>query len=257
MEFSIALVSVFFTGLLGAGHCLGMCGGIVGALSLAGGEHRGLRLALYNLGRLCSYSLLGAVAGALGYAFEKIAGPWLRVVAGVLLILMGLYLADWWRALVWLERAGSRLWRHIAPLGNRLLPLESHWQALPLGMVWGFLPCGLVYTALAFAASQGSSASGTAVMLAFGLGTLPALIVSGVLAGQLKQWLARRALRQMMGLLLILFGLWTLSMSLQHAGHEHHHSNAAPANSSGPSGEMSRDHHAPSSGGHHHDHDNT
>lgn len=223
LEFSIALFSVFVAGLLGAGHCLGMCGGIVGALSLAAGDRRWLRLALYNLGRITSYSVLGAVAGGLGFAFEKIAGPWLRALAGVLLILMGLYLADWWRALVWLERGGASLWRYIAPLGKSLLPLNSHWQALPLGMLWGFLPCGLVYTALAFAASQGSVPAGAAVMAAFGLGTLPALLVSGALATQMKQWLARRALRQTMGMLLVLFGVWTLWFSLQHAGHSAGH----------------------------------
>ncbi|UTA47227.1 sulfite exporter TauE/SafE family protein [Simiduia sp. 21SJ11W-1] len=230
MEFSLALASMFAAGLLGAGHCLGMCGGIVGALSLAGGEQRWLRLALYNIGRISSYSLLGAVVGALGYAFEQIAGPWLRIVAGSLLILMGCYLADWWRALVVLERAGAKVWRILAPLGQRLLPLQSHWQALPLGMVWGFLPCGLVYTALAFAASQGTVATGAAAMAAFGLGTMPALLVSGAFAVQLKQWLAKRALRQTLALLLIAFGVWTIFMSLQHAGHGHHHQQSeAPA----------------------------
>jgi uncharacterized protein len=228
----MALFSVFAAGLLGAGHCLGMCGGIVGALSLAGGQRRWLRLALYNLGRIASYSLLGAVAGGLGYAFQQIAGPWLRIVAGLLLLLMGFYLADWWRALVWLERAGSSLWRYIAPWGNKLLPLNHHWQALPLGMVWGFLPCGLVYTALAFAASQGSVTTGALVMATFGLGTLPALIASGALAAQMKHWLARRALRQCMGLLLIAFGVWTLWFAVQHGGHggQHGaHTEAAPA----------------------------
>ncbi|MBB3169347.1 sulfite exporter TauE/SafE family protein [Simiduia aestuariiviva] len=238
LEFSLALFSVFVAGLLGAGHCLGMCGGIVGALSLAGGDQRWLRLALYNVGRIASYSLLGAVAGGLGFAFEQIVGPWLRVVAGVLLVLMGLYLADWWRALVWLERAGATWWRYLAPLGNRLLPLNHHWQALPLGMVWGFLPCGLVYTALAFAASQGSAPAGAAIMAAFGMGTLPALLVSGALATQMKQWLARRALRQFMGVLLIGFGVWTMWFALQHAGHGAH-----PERGANPPADAAHHHH--------------
>lgn len=221
MELSFALLSVFVTGLLGAGHCLGMCGGIVGALSMAAANsrERWLRLVLYNMGRIASYSLLGAVVGYLGFAFEQIVGPWLRIVSGLLLVSMGLYLANWWHGLVWLEKGGAYLWRLLKPLGGALLPLQSPWHALPLGALWGFLPCGLVYTALAFAAAQGQASTGALVMLAFGLGTLPAIVVSGALALQLQVWLRQQYLRRTMALLLIGFGVWTVAMALQHAGH--------------------------------------
>lgn len=221
MEIGFAALSVFVVGLMGAGHCLGMCGGIVGALSMAAANKtdRWQRLVFYNIGRLFSYSLLGALVGVFGFAFEQFFGPWLRFIAGLLLILMGLYLANWWRALVWLEKAGALLWRRIQPLGKKLLPLHSAWQAMPLGMLWGLLPCGLIYTALAFAASQGSAMSGAIVMLAFGFGTLPAIIVSGAFATQLQRLLARRALRTAMALLLIGFGCWTISIAALHAGH--------------------------------------
>ena len=229
MELGFAALSVFVAGLMGAGHCLGMCGGIVGALSMAAASsrERWQRLFLYNIGRLLSYSFLGAVVGVIGFAFEQIIGPWLRLVAGLLLILMGLYLANWWRALVWLEKGGAYLWRLLQPLGRNLLPLRSVWQALPLGMLWGFLPCGLVYTALAFAASQGDGISGALVMLAFGLGTLPAIIVSGALSVQLQHVLAKRSLRTVMALLLIVFGAWTFAVAFSHANHASPASTAA------------------------------
>lgn len=221
MDLGFAALSVFVVGLMGAGHCLGMCGGIVGALSMAAAnaQDRWWRLALYNIGRLLSYSLLGALVGIFGFVFEQLLGPWLRFFAGLLVILMGLYLANWWRALVWLEKGGAVLWRRLQPFSKKLLPLKSPWQALPLGMLWGLLPCGLIYTALAFAASQGSAISGAAVMLAFGLGTLPAIIVSGALATQMQKLLARRALRVSMALLLIGFGCWTIGVAAMHTGH--------------------------------------
>jgi len=230
MELGFAALSVFVVGLMGAGHCLGMCGGIVGALSMAAASsrERWQRLFLYNIGRLFSYSLLGAVVGVFGYVFAQFLGPWLRVLAGILLILMGLYLANWWRALVWLEKGGAYLWRFLQPLGRKLLPLNAAWQALPLGMLWGFLPCGLVYTALAFAASQGDGASGALVMFVFGLGTLPAIIASGALSVQLQRLLANSSLRRVMALLLIAFGVWTSLVAFSHANHGNP-SSASPA----------------------------
>lgn len=215
----MTLASVFVVGLLGGGHCLGMCGGIVGALALApGAGPRWQRLALYNGGRLAGYSLLGLVAGLAGSGFAGLWDSGLRLLAGALLVLMGLYLAGWWRALVWLERGGALLWRRIQPLGRRLLPLRSVWQALPLGFLWGFLPCGLVYTALAYAAAQGSAPLGGLTMLAFGLGTLPAVVLGGLLADQLRGWLARGRIPS--ALLLITFGAWTLYSALP-AAHQH------------------------------------
>lgn len=221
MELGFAMLSLFAAGLLGGGHCLGMCGGIVGALSLSAGSRsaRLTRMLCYNLGRVISYSLMGALVGWGGEAVFGTQLTWPRLMAGVLLVLMGLYLADLWRALTWLERAGAVLWRRLQPLGNRLLPLKHHWQALPLGLVWGFLPCGLVYTGLAFAAAQGNPLNGGLVMLAFGLGTLPAVLLGGWFASELQAIIRARGPRLTAGLLLIAFGLWTLWVALAPGHH--------------------------------------
>jgi len=147
------------------------------------------------------------------------AGPVLRILAGIILVLMGLYLADIWRALVVLEKAGSRLWRLIQPLGTRLLPVSSMAKAFGLGMVWGWLPCGLVYSALAYAAASANIVDGMLSMAAFGLGTAPAMVVGGVFSGSMKQFLQARLVRLVMALLMIGFGVWTLSSAMSHLQH--------------------------------------
>ncbi len=215
------LVSALILGLLGGGHCLGMCGGLMGALTLAiPAEQRGRRLRLllaYNLGRILSYALAGLLLGMAGWALgNSPLALGLRILAGLLLICMGLYLAGWWSGLTRIEGIGRLLWRHIQPQASRLLPVRSLPQALLLGALWGWLPCGLVYSTLLWAASQGNALDSALLMLAFGLGTWPVLLASGLLAERLNTLLRRRGVRIAGGLLVILFGLWTLPGPHQH-----------------------------------------
>lgn len=209
------LVSALVLGLLGGGHCIGMCGGLMGALTMAiPAEQRPRRLQLllaYNLGRIASYGLAGLLLGTAGWALAS--GPVatvLRALAGLLLIAMGLYLAGWWGGLTRIEGAGRLLWRHIEPLARRLLPVRDARRALLLGGLWGWLPCGLVYSTLLWAASQGDALDSALLMLAFGLGTLPVLLATGLAAERLTALLRRRGVRIAGGMLVILFGLWTL-----------------------------------------------
>jgi sulfite exporter TauE/SafE len=215
------LLGAFVVGLLGGVHCLGMCGGIVGALTF-GQPYRNaadpgfwlLQLA-YNLGRLLSYLLAGALAGGLGLLLAQ-AGPLeqtqklLNVVAGLFMIVLGLYLAGWWHGLARVERAGGLVWKRLEPLGRKLLPVRSPGRALLLGMVWGWLPCGLVYSVLIWALSAGSLVEGALLMGAFGLGTLPNLLLMGAAAGWLGGWLRKPLVRQLAGGLVILLGLMML-----------------------------------------------
>lgn len=209
---SVDLISAFVVGLLGGVHCVGMCGGIVGTLSLGLPEERNLPILLaYNLGRIGSYTVAGALMGALGFYFSGLlpvqtAQRVLLSFAGLFLILMGLYLAGWWNALSRLERAGGVLWRRIEPLGRGLLPVRSVRHGLLLGLLWGWLPCGLVYSALVWTVSAGSALEGAMLMLAFGLGTLPNLLLMGVAAAQLKRWVRRPAVRMAAGCLVMVFG---------------------------------------------------
>ncbi len=212
LEFS--LLAAFLVGLLGGGHCAGMCGGIVGAVSmtLPGDRPRMPFLLSYNFGRISSYALAGVIAGALGSSslflehvlpIEKI----LYALASLMLILLGLYLAGIWRVLTMLEMLGAKLWQRIQPLSRSLLPVRSVSQSFLLGTLWGWLPCGLVYSVLVAAVASASPLQGGLLMAAFGLGTLPALLAMGMAAVQLKQVLQNLWFRRASGLLIAGFGV--------------------------------------------------
>lgn len=213
-------LTLFIVGLLGGGHCVGMCGGIVGALSMGGtlpGASSSLRLNLaYNAGRLTSYALAGGLVGLLGSGGLLLVQDqwWVRVLlfalANLMLLAMGLYLLGIPRFLIPLERAGQRLWLQIQPLTQRWLPARTAWQAFPLGLLWGWLPCGLVYSGLTTALTMGSASSGALIMLAFGLGTLPNLLLAGLLAAQTRSFIRQIWVRRMAGGLIIGFGLYGL-----------------------------------------------
>ncbi len=228
-EFS--LLSVFLVGLLGSMHCVGMCGGIVGALTMSLPETMrrsrmdmlGYQLA-YNSGRIASYSVAGVLAGAFGQLLLPPHGPegygiYSKWITAVFMIALGIYLMGWTPVLAWLERAGGHIWKRIEPLGRRLLPVKSKWQALLLGLLWGWLPCGLVYSALAFSLASGDALQGAAIMLAFGLGTLPMLLLMGTAARSLGNLVRSNAVRRVAGILIILFGLYSL---LAPGAHQHH-----------------------------------
>ncbi|WP_372868025.1 sulfite exporter TauE/SafE family protein [Pseudomonas sp.] len=221
LELAPLLLSALILGLLGGGHCLGMCGGLMGALTLAiPAEQRAQRLQLllaYNAGRIFSYALAGLLLGMAGWALASSpAAMLLRVVAALLLIAMGLYLAGWWSGLTRIEALGRGLWRYIQPLTRRFMPVTSLPRALLLGGLWGWLPCGLVYSTLLWAASQGDAFDSAALMLAFGIGTLPVLLATGMAAERVTVLLRKQGVRMAGGLLVILFGLWTLPGPHQH-----------------------------------------
>ena len=230
LELAPLLVSAVILGLLGGGHCLGMCGGLMGALTLAiPAEQRSRRFRLllaYNLGRILSYACAGLLIGMAGWAVANSPAVMvLRVIAALLLIAMGLYLAGWWSGLTRIEALGRGLWRHIQPFASRLMPVSSLPRALLLGALWGWLPCGLVYSTLLWAASQGNALDSGLLMFAFGLGTWPVLLATGMAAERLTAILRKRNVRIAGGLLVIVFGLWTLPGPHQEwlMGHAMHH----------------------------------
>ncbi len=215
--------AVFLIGLLGGVHCVGMCGGIVSArtvqVRLPGQSSPArrewpLHLA-YNLGRIGSYTAAGAAMGAIGTVgmlFNEVLPVQLAlyVAANLMLVALGLYLTGFTRALSGVERLGQRLWARIQPLTRRFLPARSVAQAFPLGVLWGFLPCGLVYSVLATALVTGSAERGAALMLAFGLGTLPNLLLAGMLLTRLRDVVRNQAVRTGAGLVVLAFGVFGL-----------------------------------------------
>ena len=219
MAIIITLLSAaVVTGLFGSVHCIGMCGGIVGILTLGLSQQVKQSyfkilpyLLVYNLGRISSYMLAGGLVGWFSSQFQL----WLPIsvhvwISSLFMIALGLYISGWWSGLVKLEKLGRYLWQRIAPLGQHFLPVNNLFQALGLGIVWGWLPCGLVFTALALSLAAGSALVGGLVMLAFGLGTLPMLLAMGSATQWLTEFTHQPFVRIMMGSLIILLGIGTL-----------------------------------------------
>jgi uncharacterized protein len=233
MPTELTLVSAFLVGLLGSTHCLGMCGGIVGALTV--GVRADIRssparlfpyLAAYNLGRIMSYALAGALVGFLSAQIYQITPPAearlaAKIITGGFMIALGLYLAGWWPGLAALERLGGKLWVRVEPFGRRFLPVDHPLKALAAGLVWGWLPCGLVYAALAWSMTTGSAAQGAMLMFFFGLGTLPMLLAIGTATGIFRQIVLQPWVRRGAGVLILLFGVYTLVAPGGHTNHDH------------------------------------
>ncbi len=239
MNGELTLLAALAAGLVGSTHCLGMCGGIAGALGASArsisdsGRGAFLYTVLFNLGRISSYALIGAIAGTLGSGIISAADlPVLSAAArgltGLLIVLIGLQIAFGWSLLRFIEESGARFWTRLAPLARRILPVRTPVQAIMLGMLWGWLPCGLVYSILLMALLAADPARSALLMAVFGLGTLPAMTLTGLAGTRLKLSMSRRPVRLMAGLILVVLGLWTGLGPLQHvAGGEHHHHHAS------------------------------
>ena len=213
------LAAAFGIGLAGAGHCLGMCGGISSALGLGGVSSPATTFA-YHGGRVASYTMLGAVLGAAAGSIN--IAPWtigLRYLAGFLMISMGLSIGNWWNGISVLERAGAVVWQPVQRLSKSFIPVRHPGQALALGACWGLMPCGLIYSALAFAATAQDSGESALRMLAFGVGTLPAMVTVTLGARSISSLLRATSFRRLLAILLIIAGAWSLWITWSHSAH--------------------------------------
>lgn len=238
----LGLWPAFVAGVAASGHCASMCGGIAGALSLRDPQATaGARLATgiaYNVARVGSYALAGAIIGVLGHlvlhAFDiDVLAVVFRVFAGAIMIAVAGRLLFGWRLLDPLEAAGSALWRRVLPWTGRRGRAGGIGGAVGLGLAWGWLPCGMTYSMLMMAGMTGGAAEGAALMAAFGAGTLPAMITATVAFERVARAFSRHAtMRNVAGVLLLVFGLWTagdaIYMSAGAGGAHHHH--ALPMN---------------------------
>jgi uncharacterized protein len=241
----LSLGAAFIAGLAGSGHCVAMCGGIAGALAMRGtagkaAEALAPRLSLafvYNVARITSYALAGGLAGLLGQTLLRAVdvaplSMALRVLAGLVMVAAAGRLLFGWRLLDPLEAAGSSLWRRILPWASpRGANRGGPGGAVALGLAWGWLPCGLTYSMLLLAATTANATTGALVMVAFGVGTLPAMVGATVAFDRAARALARRAtLRTVAGGLLLSFGAWTAGNAAYHAlAHSRHGAAATQA----------------------------
>ena len=233
----LGLGAAFIAGLAASGHCLAMCGGITGALAMrnaqSGATSRVANVATYNLARITSYAIAGAIAGLLGAVLldavnVRPLSVTFRVLAGLIMLAAGGRLLFGWRFLDPIESAGSGLWRRIAPWAARSSRAGGLSGSLGLGLAWGWLPCGMTYSMLLLAATTANVATGALTMVAFGAGTLPSMVTAGLAFDRFARALSSRAsMRRIAGVLLVAFGLWTVGQSLYALGAAGHASHSA------------------------------
>ena len=219
MEFDIAFntsyLVAFIMGVFSSVHCIGMCGSVIGTLTLSlAPEIRNNKRRLfffvlnYNIGRISSYTLAGAIVGLLGTLFNLPITHGeghraLQLFSAAIMISAGLYIAGWFPHFAYIEKLGAKFWQLIEPCGRQLIPVKTRLHALLFGMIWGWLPCGLVYGALTLSATTGDVLRSALTMLAFGLGTLPAVMGVGIMTGILTKLSRMRHFKQIVGILLI------------------------------------------------------
>ena len=231
MSDPVTLTSAFLLGFFSTLHCIGMCGGIIGALSLS------LPVAIrnskpklfvyvmsYNAGRLISYSVAGLIAGAVGTSVLQSTGfdqghAILRIIGITMMVAIGLYLTGWAPQLASIEKMGIPVWKRLEPIGRKLVPIASIPKALAYGLIWGWLPCGLVYFVLIWALTAGGAIHGGLTMLAFGIGTLPTLITAGFMTSWITRFAHSTRARQIVGLLIIIMAIGSFFIPMEH----HHH----------------------------------
>ena len=221
------LTTAFMTGLLGSGHCFGMCGGIAAGLGALSRRRAIVPALQFNLARLGSYMVLGLIAAAIlgGLGELKQAGRYFRMITAALIFLIGLRFLFDFRGADVIERGGAGLWKKLQPLALKAGQRQDGIGRLSLGLLWGLIPCGLVYTVLMTAASTADPVSGAATMLAFGLGTLPAMLGLTAAAPVLATFLADKTVRRVIGFALVVLALWTVLMIWgipAESGHSHH-----------------------------------
>ena len=234
-----ALFTAFFVGLLGSGHCFGMCGGIaagLGTLSVTDEgqsaiKSRATSAFLFNIGRIISYACLGLLSAwllaKLGHSLN--VPKWsmiLRFLTALMIFLIGLQFLFNWQTLAVIERGGAKVWKLILPIAVRASSLPGGSGRLLLGLCWGLLPCGLVYSVLLTASAAGSALSGATVMLAFGLGTLPSMLGMSLAAPALAALLSDKWTRKLMGAALIFLAVLSVSLMVvkmqgKHDMHQH------------------------------------
>jgi len=221
MNIDLNILTAFLIGLAGAGHCFGMCGGIISALSF--NTNTGIKTPkfaiqmLYHLGRITTYTLMATLLTFFFQAFSEyyqVLSYFLRYLAGIILILMGLYLINASSLILYIEKLGSYVWKYLSPKAKSVLPIRRMSHAFVAGFIWGWLPCGLVYSSLLWvSASSSSILQSSYLMLAFGIGTLPAMLATGLFTLNLKSLWNKMHLNFFSGCFMVLYGAWTLPLS--------------------------------------------
>ncbi len=233
MNFEPILLSALTAGLLGSLHCAGMCGGIATALGMglketSASEKPTLAALFFQFGRISSYVVAGLIAGYFGDVLTHSSAMkgitiYLRLFSAIFMIGLGLYLAGWLPIFSIIEKAGIPVWKKISPLSRYFLPVKHIPQAYALGFLWGWIPCGLTYSILLWSVTAGGAIQGASLMLAFGLGTIPAMLPLTLGAGKIHRLVKQKAIRIVAGLLIVIGGVYILQHSIMMLNMNHSH----------------------------------
>ncbi len=225
-DFTSSFLVALLMGVFSSLHCIGMCGSIIGSLTFSlSPEIRQDKKRLlpfifsYNAGRITSYGIAGATVGLLEVLITFPLGEahghrLLQILSALIMTGAGLYIAGWFPRFAYIEKLGVHFWKQIEPYGRKLIPVKDCKHAYLFGMVWGWLPCGLVYAALALTVASGSVLQSALTMIAFGLGTLPAVMGVGVMISVLTRLAAMPRFKQIVGLIMIFLALFAAFPSL-------------------------------------------
>ncbi len=223
---TVDYLTVFLIGFFGGfSHCIGMCGGFVMTYTLRIQENEAIVKAswwkklqphlLYNSGRVLTYTFLGEIFGMLGgtvgfiLAFKHWQGG-LEIFAGIIMLFMGLDLAGWIPSMEPDTFPGVRGFKNLI---TRMFHKVNSRNVFGLGVVLGFIPCGMVYAVGAKAAATESMLGGFMTMLFFGLGTFPAMVLTGLTAHLISAKL-RRTLYKLAAVLVIVMAIMTVGRGM-------------------------------------------
>jgi len=211
------MILVVMTGLLSAAHCIGMCGGIVTAVTLQSPLSAMKTTLLYHAGRAFSYTLFGIILGAVG-SFVEVAGR-LAGMKGIASIIGGCFLLIWvWRKfqIPGMSKFSERLHKNLFN-GVKYWRGGQQWYVLATGVAFGFLPCGLTYAMGIEAAATGHWYTGGLTMLLFAVGTFPALMLAATVSiVASKKW--RKVMRQLGTWTAIIIGIISIMRGLAAGG---------------------------------------
>ncbi len=200
--------TALFIGLVGSLHCIGMCGPIAIALPLGHNSwwHKTLGGLLYNVGRIITYTLLGAMFGLLGKGIEM-AGlqRWASIVIGLLMIL-SVFFPMLFKSKAKLERFLFGYAGRMISKFRKLFTINSLPSLFLIGLLNGLLPCGLVYVAIAGAINTNSILNGVLFMAIFGLGTLPVMLAIPLI-GNLIGANIRKRYRHVLSTIVVIIGI--------------------------------------------------
>jgi len=217
-----ALLIMLSLGFMGSLHCIGMCGGLVSAVSMSQAKVWWSGLLVYQFGRISTYALLGLLVGVSGVALNSFGGDLLQralaILAGILMIIFALNLAGWLpdplrRFSTWASRKTG-----LAQLAKKASTQARAGSWYTLGLANGLLPCGLVYAALSLALAANNAQAATLMMLTFGLGTIPAMMLIPSALHKMSPTLRSNAMR-IAAIILMIIGVMTIWRANMHMMH--------------------------------------